>query len=449
MWSASRTISRQRPFLEHKGAGRPDWWILCQVAGRLGYEGFDYGHPREIFAEHARLSGLNNEGTRGFDISGLAALEEHQYDGLEPVQWSVPAGRRDGTRRVFGDGRFHTPSGRACFVAVTPRPPGHGVSAAYPLVLNTGRLRDQWHTMTRTGMAPRLWAHHPEPFLAIHPDDAAARGVEEGGLVRVASAWGEAVVRCRPTREQRPGEVFMPMHWNRQFASAAGAGALVNPVTDPVSGQPEFKHTPVAVAPYRPAWHGFLLTREAVAAPAGASYWSRARREGLWHYELAGDDHGDDWSEVARCLDRGREGQWAELMDRAGGHYRGVSVVADRLQMCLFIGPDHRLPARDWLVGLFTRDTLGARERMDLLAGVPRDAAADAGAVVCACFGVGARTLEKAIRQDGMTTPEAIGHALGAGTNCGSCLAEIGALIARHHGHAGVGDQAQVVDEMI
>ncbi len=443
--SSERTISRQRPFLAPAAGGRPDWWILCEVARRLGYAGFDYGHPREIFTEHARLSGLDNAGARDFDISGLATLDRHEYDGLEPVQWPVPAGRRDGTPRLFGDGRFHTPSGRARFVAVTPRPPGNGPSPDYPLVLNTGRLRDQWHTMTRTGLAPRLWAHHPEPFLAIHPDDALARGVEEGGLVRVSSAWGEAVVRCRPSRGQRPGEVFMPMHWSLQFASAAGVGALVNPITDPVSGQPEFKHTPVAVAPYRPAWHGFLLSRQAVA-PAGASYWSRARREGLWHYELAGDEQPGDWSEVARRLVDAREGQWAELMDRAGGHYRGVSIVADRLQSCLFIGPDHRLPARDWLVGLFGREALGARDRLDALAGVPRDAGADAGAIVCACFGVGARSLEKAIREDGMVTTEAIGRALGAGTNCGSCLAEIGTLIARHHGDAGTAGPAAAVD---
>lgn len=431
--SSERTITRQRPFLPGHGESRPDWWILSQVAQRLGFAGFDYRSPHEIFTEYARLSGFENGGERDFDISALGGLDAAGYDSLRPLQWPLPAGRSQGTRRLFGDGRFFTPSRKARFLAITPRPPGHAVSEAYPLVLNSGRVRDQWHTMTRTGKSPRLFGHDNEPFADIHPDDGRRFGVEEGELVRVASRWGEAVVRARLSERQSRGQIFLPMHWNDQFASRATVDSLVNPVLDPVSGQPEFKHTPVAIRPYRPAWHGFLLTRERVTLEQ-ATYWAKARREGLWHYELAGEAAAADWSAVARELlsSASDATQWAEMSDSAGGHYRGVSIADGRLQSCLFIGPDHRLPKRDWLVQLFAKPQLTREERLRLLAGAPGNALEDAGKTVCACFGVGVNTLIRAIREQGMRTPEAIGAVHKAGTNCGSCLAEIKTLIQDH-----------------
>ncbi len=431
--NSERTISRQCSFLEPAGESRPDWWILCQVARRMGYAGFDYAGPHQIFNEYAALSGFGNDGKRDFDISALTGLTQADYDNLQPVQWPVPAGRPQGTVRLFADGRFYTPSGRARFLPVTPRPPGNAVSNAYPLVLNTGRVRDQWHTMTRTGKSGRLFGHDNEPFAEIHPADAGQRNVEEGELVNVASRWGEVVVRARLTERQPQGQIFVPMHWNDQFASNATVDSLVNPVLDPISGQPEFKHTPVSILPYRPAWHGFLLTRERVTLEH-ASYWAKAKRDGLWHYELAGEAAAADWSVVARELisSASDSAQWAEMMDSAGGQYRGASVVYGRLQSCLFIGPNHRLPERDWLVQLFAKPELTRQERLRLLAGAPGNAQEDVGKTVCACFGVGVNTLIRGIREKGLRTPEAVGTALQAGTNCGSCLSEIKHLIQAH-----------------
>ncbi len=428
--NSERCITRQMNFLPPLGEARPDWWILSQVAQRMGYAGFDYQTNHEIFIEYAALSGFENAGRRDFDISGLADLSEQDYARLQPVQWPVPPNRRQGTLRMFGDGRFYTPSGKARFLPVTPQPPGNFRTANYPLVLNTGRIRDQWHTMTRTGKSPRLSGHDTEPFVELHPQDAATHAIEAGELVRVSSRWGEVIVRARHSEQLRPGNIFIPMHWNDQFASAARVGSLVNPVVDPISGQPEFKHTPVAIEPYRPTWHGFLLTRQAIDVER-AVYWSRARREGLWHYELAGEQVADNWPQVAReMLAATQEDlQWVEMLDTAGGQYRGVSIVQDRLEHCLFIGPDHYLPKRDWLVQLFGRDSLSRQERQRLLAGSPGAGQEDAGRTVCACFNVGENTLVKGICEQGLMTPEAIGEVLKAGTNCGSCLSEIKQLI--------------------
>ncbi|MEW8382005.1 MAG: molybdopterin-dependent oxidoreductase [Candidatus Thiodiazotropha taylori] len=428
--SSERTISRQHRFLASAGEAKPDWWIVSQVAQRMGYQGFDYHSAQQIFSEYAELSGFENGGRRDFDISALAGLDADSYDRLKPVQWPVVNGQAKGTPRLFSDGRFYTPSGRAQFVAVTPQPPGNSPSDPYPLVLNTGRVRDQWHTMTRTGKSPRLSGHDNEPFAEIHPLDADNNQLVEGGLVRVSSRWGEVVVRARLSEHQQLGQIFVPMHWNDQFASNATVDCLVNPALDPISGQPEFKHTPVAIEAYKPAWYGFLLTRERVMLEH-ATYWAKAKRDGLWHFELAGETAAEDWSALARNLlsSASDTGQWAEMMDSAGGQYRGVSVNDGQLQSCLFIGPDHNLPKRDWLVQLFAKKHLSRQERLRLLAGAPMNAQEDAGKTVCACFGVGLNTLVSAIEDQGLQTTQAIGEKLKAGTNCGSCLSEINRLI--------------------
>ncbi|MCB1850886.1 MAG: molybdopterin-dependent oxidoreductase [Gammaproteobacteria bacterium] len=432
--NSERRISRQQRFLTPLGQSKPDWWIICQVAMRLGYPGFEYASSHEIFSEYASLSGYENGGERDFDISGLSGLSAADYERLQSVQWPVRSGALQGTRRLFTDGRFYTPDRKAKFQAVVPRPPGHMLNPDYPLVLNTGRVRDQWHTMSRTGKSPRLAGRDPEPFVEINPQDARQFAVEEGELVRVSSHWGEVILRARITERQQAGTVFAPMHWNGQFASNARVGTLVNPVTDPLSGQPEFKHTPVAMTPYRPAWQGFLLTRQAAVILQPASLWTRTRREGLWHYELAGEELADDWSDLARKLSGSDQpvSEWAEMQDRAGGRYRGVSIIDGSLAACLFIGPDHKLPARDWLVQLFSKSTLASHERMRLLAGTPAANQQDAGRTICACFNVGENTLIKGICDKGLVTLEAIGKTLQAGTNCGSCLSEINTLIQRY-----------------
>ncbi|MDJ0740961.1 MAG: molybdopterin-dependent oxidoreductase [Gammaproteobacteria bacterium] len=428
--NSERRISRQRAFLAAPGEARADWSIIGDVARRMGYAGFDYRHAGEIFDEHARLSGFENGGERDFDIAALAGQSPDEYAAMAPVQWPLRHDR-SGTARLFGDGRFFTASGRANFVAVAPRPPARHADPAYPLILNTGRVRDHWHTMTRTGKSPRLSGHISEPFVAVHPADAAQIGLHDGELATVISVWGEAVLRAELSDAQPPGQVFAPMHWNDQFASQARIGSLVNPCVDPISGQPEFKHTPVRVVPYRAAWHGFLLSRRPLV-PQQATYWSKARRRGLWHYELAGELAPDDWA-VCMREQLGRDEQvaeWRELYDSTQVNYRGARIVDGRLDAVVIIGPDHALPPRDWLAELFNKERLETAERNRLLRGTPPDGRVDAGPIVCSCFSVGVNTLRDAIANRALATPEAIGEALAAGTNCGSCIPELRRLIA-------------------
>ncbi len=243
--NSERRISRQRPFLPAPGEARPDWWIVAQMARRLGFgEAFGWQHPHEIFLRaRGAGSGLRTTARGAFDISALASLTREAYDALAPVQWPVTNKQPQGTPRLLETGTGWRGS-RLNMVAVSPALPQARPDARYPLWFNTGRIRDQWHTMTRTGRVARLMQHQPLPQVVMHPDDAARYDVREGDLVEVASAQGFMVGWAALDDAQAPGALFAPMHWNAQFASHGRVNTLVVPVCCPHSGQPESKQTP-------------------------------------------------------------------------------------------------------------------------------------------------------------------------------------------------------------
>lgn len=428
--NSERRISRQRAFLSSPGDAQPDWWIVSEVAKRMGYAAhFDYPSVAQVFAEHARLSAFENHGQRDFDIGALADLSGAQYAALQPQQWPLPTAANT-VARVFADGRFFTPNGRARMLAITGKAPASAVDAEFPLILNSGRVRDHWHTLTRTGKSARLSAHTIEPYAELHPDDVLQYRLREGALVEVGSRWGTAVVRVRSSAAQRPGSVFIPMHWSGQFSSLSSVDSLIGPYTDPLSGQPEFKFTPVRVQPYAAAWYGFLLSRRRLTL-RHSDYWTCAKGNGFWRYELAGTELAADWARCARellCASDVRV-EWTELFDQAANRYRGARLVSGRLESCVFIGASCDLPSRDWLGALFAAPTLDPAQRASLLSGQPPRGETDRGRTVCACFNVGRNTLIEAIHKHGLNSIEALGARLQAGTNCGSCIPELRALL--------------------
>jgi len=427
--NSERRISRQRAFCAPPGEAQPDWWIVNQVAQRMGHrEAFAYGSVDEIFREHAALSCFENGGQRDFDIGALTLLTAEQYLELKPVQWPLPAPQQKQVR-LFADRRFYTASRKARLVPIDPRPPEHPLSNQYPLVLNTGRVRDQWHTMTRTARAARLNGHTPEPMVQIHPEDARKYGVINGKLATIESRWGSVVVRVVVSDAQRQQSVFVPIHWNDQFASKARIDTVVNPVVDPISGEPEFKHTPVRISPYAAQWYGFLLSRRRVPL-SGLSYWVQVKEKACWRHEFA-DLQDKDWRAWFNELSNADETP-LEYADARAGRYRFVSMTEQRLDTCLFVARSAQLPPRAWLVRLFEQTTLTPDDRLGLLAGTPLEPGMDIGAIVCSCFGVGRNTLMDAIRSNKLNTVAEIGTALQAGTNCGSCKPELQALLSQH-----------------
>jgi len=428
--NSDRTVSRQRAFLPPAGEAKADWWIMAQVAKRMGFTGFDFQSSRDVFVEHAQLSAFKNTGDRAFNLAGVAHLSDSEYDALTPFPWPLLTKSEPGQARLFTDGRFFNADGRARFVATTPTLPKHKLDEEFPFVLNTGRIRDQWHTMTRTGKAPRLGGHSPEPYVDMHPQDVLLSGVKVGELVRVTSRWGSMIARLRTSGEIPRRTLFVPIHWNDSNASDARVGALVNPVVDPISGEPELKHTPARIESFVVSWHGFVLTRSALAMQ-DVAWWTQAQGERFLRYELAGRRvHGDRSKWARRLLNAGDDADWLEYTDPNAGTYRAAYVVDDRIAACLFVSPRPELPSRAWLASLFAKEKLDDADRTGLLVGQPADPAADAGATICSCFGVGRKTICAAIAKHNFTTPQQIGQLLKAGTNCGSCIPELKAILA-------------------
>ena len=427
--NSERRISRQRPFLPAPGAARPDWRIVCDVARRMGFPGFDYANVAEIFREHAALSGFENDGARDFDLSAVSTLDDRAYDTLVPIQWPVTRDYPTGTARLFEAGEFFTPDRKARIVPVGPCPPKNATSRDFPLALNTGRIRDHWHTMTRTAKSPRLMMHMFEPCAEFHPDDARKAGLDDGALVRLSSSWGQMVARVTVTAEQRRGCVFVPMHWNGEYAGDGRVNALVNPATDPISGQPESKHTPIRAEPYLPKWHAFILSRSEIERP-DAGYWVSGRAGTCWRMELAGNERPASWREWARAQLRVGHAdiEWIAYRDTSAGRYRYAAIRDGRLEGCVFIAPDHRLVSRSWLSSLFAENALSPNARMSLLAGQPQQSGEDIGPIVCSCFSIGQHQISAEILK-GATNVETIGQRLKAGSNCGACKPEISKLL--------------------
>nr|WP_010394474.1 nitrate reductase [Paracoccus sp. TRP] len=416
--NSERRISRQRRVLTPPGQARDDWRILAEVGRRMGWgASFGWQHPAQVFAEYAALSGVAAGLGSDFDISAHAGISVAQYDALEPFLWPQSATKQGG--RFFGDGRFHTPSGRGRMVAVTPRPP-QPVSEAYPFRLNTGRVRDHWHTMTRTGLSPRLSRHLAEPYLELHPTDAAQLGLQPTALAEVTNAHGSAVLRVLVSDRVAPGHPFAPMHWTGETAPTGRVDALVPGATDPVSGQPALKSAAVAIRPFAARWFGFAVS--AGEMRPDCDYWARAILPNGVQAELAGRKPPADWTDHARAL-FGLEDEPLVVHDRARGQVRLAFLRDGRLQAALFVAAGPVALSRSHITALLCEG--GA----EVLAGRPGADRPDEGALVCACFGIGVNSIVKAIASRRLTSVEAVGQALRAGTNCGSCRPEIRALL--------------------
>jgi assimilatory nitrate reductase catalytic subunit len=426
--NSERCMSRQRALVPAIGEARPDWWIVTQVAERLGFgRAFNYQHPVEIFTEHAQLSGFENEGTRDFDISALSSLSEVEYEQLEPTYWPCTAAKAVGKPVV--DGRFYTAGGLANFVAVAPELPGWAGDTDGLLTLNTGRLRDQWHTMTRTGRVPKLMRHREFFSVSLSPEDALSHGLVESDLVEVRTGSTSIMALVRVEDAVPQGQVFCPIHWSDQHSGNACVNGLIPSVTDPVSGQPQLKYARVALSPVAVAGWGLLLTRSLTELPELA-YWSRVPVSGGYLTFFAVADSAEVSGVQQELLQQllPRATRNSRYQDSGLGDFRDVGTVADRLEYALYSNTDRqRLPGREWLSAQLAASPL--RDSVPLLAGIDPDTPSS-GRLICTCWEVGERDIEQAVVA-GAQSVECLGKQLRCGTQCGSCIPELKRMLLR------------------
>jgi len=368
-------------------------------------------------------------GQRDFDLGGLADIADADYERLNAVMWPLQAGAEWSEKRFFAAGGFFTSDRRGRFIAPEFPHLRAATSDVFPLRLNTGRLRDQWHTMTRTGQSPRLGAHSPEPQVDIHPDDAAAAGLADGGFARVATQHGSAVLRVCIRPGQQRGSIFAPIHWSDATASDARVGALAMSETDPFPGQPELKATPARVEPVEFDYCGFALTRELIALPPG-TWFARVAVAGGHGVLFATNALPTRWHGLAEKL-IADDTERAEYIDLPRGIVRIAAFRNGRIEACIFCGPAQNAPRWEIVRALFDAGILAERDRRLLLSGRSAEGMAETGPIVCACFGVGLEAIRRAITQGTAVNVAEIGRALRAGTNCGSCIPELQGIVER------------------
>ncbi|MBB6461684.1 nitrate reductase [Flammeovirga kamogawensis] len=257
MTNSERRISHLESVIPAPGEALPDTEIFCRFAQKMGYHGFDYNSTEEIFKEHAVLT----KGTN-IDISELdyATLKEKRS-----VQWPYKNGKS--TNRLFTDNQFFTPNKKAQIVCTGVENSSDSINTELPLILTTGRIRDQWHTMTRTGKVNKLNQHIPLPFLEMHPNDALTRGLKDGETAVIQTERGECRVNVNISSDIKQGVIFMPMHWgkisNQIFARTNNLTA--NKI-DPISKEPDFKFSAAQVVKYQKAKEKILIIGAGAAA---------------------------------------------------------------------------------------------------------------------------------------------------------------------------------------
>ena len=422
--NSERSISRQRAVFPLAGESRPDWAIICALAAKLGYgDAFGYTNAHEIFSEHAALTSFARNDGRQFDIASLAQLTSREFDEMDSVQWPIGS-------RPFHDGRFSTPDKRANLIAVTPRSPVQCASETEPFILNTGRLRDQWHTMTRTGLAAALFQHTPVPRVQINPLDLAEQKIPNGELVELVNAHGFVRALAESTPECPRGQMFMPIHWSQQYAWPARVSVLGGKAVDPISGQPESKHLPVSL---RAVSVGRWLAVAACCSIDIESYpnlfWSRRPGEQFSRIDIALKT-APVLDELCRSLERCCAGpgdgcmDWIVMEDPASGQQRMLLMSEEQpVAMACLANSWAELPDATVLLTQALASRSCDWRSLSSLA-----TTADSTPVVCTCFEVSRARIDAAITGGAKTSIE-LGEQLGCGTNCGSCVPELNRIL--------------------
>ena len=423
--NSERRISRQRNAVLPAGQAKHDWQIIQDVATKMGFSGFDFDEVSDVFKEHAQLTQFENNGERLLDLSGLSQLTTKEYNELAPIQWPVNESYPEGCARVYANGKFNTPSGKAQLIAVTPQLPKQRTSVEFPFVLNSGRLRDQWHTMTRTGKTSKLSKHTDKPYLYLHPSDAQALAVQNDDMLSIAASTGQAIAHVKLDTKQRIGECFMPIHWNKSFASNANVSSLYQGIVDPLSGQAESKQGAVALR--KKNFQQYISVHITSNVSLTADFWVKSTTAYGDSYQVALDEPSRDallWCQQTSGL----LGEWLTFYQEDNEYI--ICLQAGKLVFLAYFSASWPEIEQAWLEHVFSEEKLAFATIQSLLLGIASDEF-NQGKQVCSCYNVGEKTINTAIAQ-GCSSVDALGEKLQCGTKCGSCKPELASLISQY-----------------
>jgi len=434
--NSERRISRQRGLLPASGEAKHDWQIICDVAKAMGFaKGFNFDSPSQIFAEYTGLTQADNHGSRDLDLSSLCDLTETQYNRLKPVQWPVNQSAPYGTKRLFTDGQFYTKSGKAQFVLTKFSAPEQQTNSDFPFVLNSGRVRDQWHTMTRTGKTSELTSHVSRPYLAMHSKDAASLDLKHDDLVSLSA---EHVVAETPPvllpvvidDNQRCGEVFAPIHWSASNASSANITMLYTDANDKLSGQPELKHAAIKLQKVNYQHYGQLFIQQDLNVELLRQYFDYfvtcPVEKGQRVFFATDQEPANIKHDLQLQLPL-----YDEWINTAGPHLNSTCAMRqDVMSLVMFISPNNMEVDASWINSLLNSENVTAEQLHGVLNQQP-DEQFTQGKLVCSCFKVGENSIVDAIKS-GCDSVDSLGRTLQCGTNCGSCKSELSQMVKQH-----------------
>ncbi|BBP06014.1 assimilatory nitrate reductase [Sulfuriferula plumbiphila] len=440
--NSERRITHLKAAIAAPGEARPDWEIAADFARRLGAQ---LGKPGTTLFPYVNAEAVFNEhraSTRGRDLD-ITGLSYALLDEQGPQQWPFPEGATTGKVRLYADGVYPTADGRARFASPRYLPTAEVIDARYPLHFNTGRLRDQWHGMSRTGMVARLFSHVETPVLSMHADDMARRSLKNGDLVRVKNRRGELLVPVEASEDMRVGQVFMPMHWGGRYMSGFGVNTVTADQRDPVSRQPELKHAVVQVEKAPLPWHMAVMRRDHAVARMLRIQPLLARFDyascGLYGRDnnpllVLRVAHGTPLSaemlaEIDTLLDMQDEASIMRYDDPRRGISKRVMVEDGRVVGVRLTG---ETAARDWLKEMMAEGAEIAPLRAWVLAplATPPVGSSSRGYIVCNCLNIPATQILEAVAQ-GADLP-VLQARLKCGTECGSCVPELRRMVLAH-----------------
>lgn len=473
--NSERRISRVRAALPAYAECKNDWEIALgiaklleqKIASRvrvLGTSLFNYKCPEDIWNEH-------RESTRGRDLD-ITGLSYQQLEQFGSQQWPYPTGAQEGKKRLYEDGVFCHPNGRARFIAHAYKATAEESNARYPFALMTGRLRDQWHGMSRTGSLARLYSHVPKACVEISNRDAKRLDVTNGDLVYVTSKRGIQILPVELSESVRSSQAFIGMHWGEEFVSGKpgkqishGVNDLTIPALDPYSEQPEFKHSAVKITKADMAWHlsafALISQKEALklqvnlrhfykeASYATAVLFGRESEAGFVgvSFTLAHTEKIDDEmiSKIRMAFGfQELEPQQSILayQDSRKGTQKIIRLDQDHLKKVvtgvLLTGSQSDVSSQVWLKNYLEHATDVTKFSRRLLMNgknAPEEIKAT-GKIICNCFNISESAINESLAEFGPITADEklqkLQAKLACGTNCGSCLPELKKIIQTH-----------------
>ncbi|HIE90187.1 MAG TPA: nitrate reductase [Methylophilaceae bacterium] len=444
--NSERRITRLNSAIDTPGEARHDWQIVVDFAQRLAGKLdkttrsnsslFPFETTEDIFNEH-------RETTRGRDLD-ITGLSYNILDKDGPQQWPFATGSTEGKSRLYTDGIFAKEGGKAKFFNATYKPTKDKTSARHPLHLLTGRLRDQWHGMSRTGNVAQLFNHVEEPVASMNESDMQRRSIKDGDIVTVSNQRGSINITIRASEEVAPAQMFIPMHWGGKFMQGIGVNALMPEAFDPISKQPELKHTTVNIEKLDLAWHMTIMrtcndlnlleqVRELMQhfqyATCGLfGRESEINKSGMLILRAAHDTPADhalitqidtllgmiDGMPILKYDDAKRDISKRILVE--DNQVTGVRLMGETI-------------ATGWLKEVMSSGTFTEELRRWALAPLPQPPIGQTGRgkIVCNCLDVAENDIIKACEAGADLTT--LQNNLKCGTECGSCLPELKRLV--------------------